>query len=128
MKFEQQRWHSFRRTGEALVPMVTSGFDPRPFVNQGTFYNADAGHWMETASPRQIGEQLQAAMDFNRRYPESTPANTILIYAWNENAEGGWIVPTLFELRDSGHPLCLDAIRSILKPYSVPGKGWEVSE
>jgi len=28
---------------------------------------------------------------------EVNPANAILIYAWNELDEGGWLVPTLSE-------------------------------
>jgi hypothetical protein len=27
--------------------------------------------------------------------PDLTPANAVIIYAWNENDEGGWLIPTL---------------------------------
>jgi len=38
----------------------------------------------------------------------------VLIHAWNENAKGGWLVPTLSE----GNAR-LEAIRSVLRPEPV---------
>jgi hypothetical protein len=29
-----------------------------------------------------------------KTHPDSAPSKAILIYAWNENDEGGWLVPT----------------------------------
>jgi hypothetical protein len=50
------------------------------------------------------------AIDWTTSNQESAKAQTILIYAWNESDEGGWLVPTLSE----GNAR-LDAIRSVLK-------------
>jgi hypothetical protein len=42
--------------------------------------------------------------------PSAGRANTVLIYAWNETDEGGWLHPTLAE-----GTARLDAIKKVLK-------------
>jgi hypothetical protein len=46
-------------------------------------------------------------MQWNRDNAGAAQANTIIIYAWNESDEGGWLVPTL-----SQGPARLDAIQN----------------
>ncbi len=53
---------------------------------------------------------MQADLDWVARYPETAEANAILIYAWNEIDEGGWLVPTLAE-----GTARLDAIKKVLE-------------
>ena len=52
-------------------------------------------HFYERAKPDQLTDHVLRAIDWDcastRPLP---PAQTILIYAWNENDEGGWLVPT----------------------------------
>jgi hypothetical protein len=31
---------------------------------------------------------------FVRQHPTLCPANTVIVYAWNEHDEGGWLCPT----------------------------------
>ena len=47
--------------------------------------------------------------------PEVCPARTVIIYAWNEHDEGGWLCPTW---SPDGRPdrRRLEAIRKVLKP------------
>ena len=47
-----------------------------------------------TATPAQLTQHLREAIDWTVHNPDLTPANAVLIYAWNENDEGGWLVPT----------------------------------
>jgi hypothetical protein len=126
MTHERGKWDALRATGLQMVPTVTTGWDPRPFLlNPVPWYpGASETNWVGPASPAQIAEQLRHALRFVRDNPHATLANTALIYAWNENAEGGWIVPTLFELRDEGYPVRLDAVRSVLRPEVPRGEGW----
>ena len=42
-----------------------------------------------------MAEHLKEALDWTAAHRTATEANTVLIYAWNENDEGGWLVPTL---------------------------------
>lgn len=127
MEHERAQWRALLSTGRQMVPTVTTGWDPRPFLDCPVdWYPPVSGdHWVEPAAPAEIAAQLREAIAFANAHPEATLANTVLIYAWNENAEGGWIVPTLHELRDAGYPLRLDAVRSVLRPEIPPGTSWE---
>ncbi len=129
MANERGKWEALRATGLQVVPTVTTGWDPRPFLMNPVpwYHGASETNWVGPASPEQIAEQLTHALRFVRDHPDATLANTALIYAWNENAEGGWIVPTLHEMRDAGCPLRLDAVRSVLRPEAPRGKGWDLA-
>jgi hypothetical protein len=124
---ERRQWQALRDTGLQMVPTVTTGWDPRPFLDcpVAWYPGATEENWVGPATPAEIAAQLREAVAFTGAHPQSTLANTVLIYAWNENAEGGWIVPTLEELRAARYPLRLDAIRSVLRPDVPPGSGWE---
>ena len=37
---------------------------------------------------------LQAALDWVDANPSAAEPNAVIIYAWNELTEGGWMVPT----------------------------------
>jgi hypothetical protein len=52
---------------------------------------------------------LQAALDWIKANPKSAEAKAVLIYAWNEFDEGGWLAPTLTE-----GTARLDTMRSVL--------------
>lgn len=45
--------------------------------------------------PEEIAAHLQDAIEWTKANRNINPANTIIIYAWNEHDEGGWIQPTL---------------------------------
>lgn len=126
MAHERRQWEALRGTGRQMVPTVTSGWDPRPFLYHPVpwYPGTTESNWVAEATPEQVADQLREALAFVRDHPEATLANTALVYAWNENAEGGWIMPTLAEL-EGGVPLRLDAIRSILRPEVPRGSGWE---
>lgn len=119
MQREQQSWDDFASTGVQVVPWVTTGWDKRPRSENPVSWEPNkvadhAKNWVQQATPAQIGEQLQAALTWNNQKNKKTIFNSVIFYAWNENDEGGWINPTLFELRDSGRPLRLDAIQKVL--------------
>lgn len=126
MANERARWEAWRSTGCQMVPTVTTGWDPRPFLDHPVpwYPGATETNWGERATPDQVAEQLAASLEFVKRHPTATLANTALIYAWNENAEGGWIVPTLEEVGNGGVPLRLDAVRGVLRPDVPRGAGW----
>lgn len=119
---EQDQWDSYKETGKQVIPTVTTGKDKRPRydnpVSWEPNYQAFENMWAEQGTPEEIAGHLADAVNWNNDYPDATQANTVLIYAWNENDEGGWIVPTLFEIRDHGCPLRLDAIRDVLETDS----------
>lgn len=63
--------------------------DPTPSAQQKPLLDAT------TATPDQIAAHLCAAIEWTQANRDLNPANAILIYAWNEHDEGGWLQPTL---------------------------------
>jgi hypothetical protein len=43
----------------------------------------------------ECAQALKEALDFVAANPQACPANSVIIYAWNEFDEGGWLCPTL---------------------------------
>ena len=68
---------------------VTATPDPTPPAQQRPLIDA------VTATPDELAAHLREAMDWTQRNRDINPSNAIIIYAWNENDEGGWLVPTL---------------------------------
>ena len=46
-------------------------------------------------TPEEIAQNLRNALTWVKNHKNATEANTILVYAWNEFDEGGWLCPTL---------------------------------
>lgn len=100
-------------TGLPIVPPVTTGFDRRPRVDHPVPWDPASGDpelFYQTARPPEIAGELRACLDWIKAHPGAAPANTLLIYAWNENDEGGWLVPTY----PDNHAR-LDAIRRVIR-------------
>jgi len=118
---ESGYWKNAALAGAKYVPLVTAGWDKQPRVDNPVPWEKNSGyvqhppaHWPSTATPEEIAAHLGRALDFVKENPATCEANAILIYAWNENDEGGWLVPTW---TPSGKPDTgrLDAIRRVLK-------------
>ncbi|WP_319586102.1 glycoside hydrolase family 99-like domain-containing protein [uncultured Desulfobulbus sp.] len=97
-------WNSFRATDKKVVPLVNAGWDGRP--------RDYPGGWYASPKPVELAQNLRSAFDWLKQNPDATDADTVLIYAWNETDEGGWLVPTLSEGTKR-----LDAIQSVLSRY-----------
>ncbi len=63
--------------------------DPTPPAQQKPLIDAT------TATPEELSIHIQAALNWTKANRDLNPANTILVYAWNEHDEGGWLQPTL---------------------------------
>ncbi len=62
----------------------------------GTWQQPNAGieKFYRAPSPAELTHHLEQAVKWVKTHPDSAPSKAILIYAWNENDEGGWLVPT----------------------------------
>ena len=126
---EKQYWQRARKAGVPYVPLVTTGWDKRPRQDHPVAWEKDhAYHDQEVfpsrAKPEQIADHLRRAISFLRSNREICEANAVIIYAWNEYDEGGWIAPT----RDKdGTPDTsrLDAICRVLKKNNEADGGAE---
>jgi hypothetical protein len=114
-------WEAGRATGANIVPIVTAGWDNRPRRETPTPWAAGSTNYTLPPTPAELARHLAEALDWTSRHRASTtPANAVLIYAWNENDEGGWLVPTL-NLDGSTNSQRLAAITAMLKER---GRHW----
>ena len=84
-------WNNLAQSGYQVIPLVSAGYDQRPRDPNYT----GAGFQKGTAA--EIAGNLQSAIQWIHTHPAITTPNSILLYAWNENIEGGWVMPTLFD-------------------------------
>lgn len=113
--FAERRWDEMAATGLEVVPTVMAGWDRRPRVENPVPWErwqrpgAGLDKYYQAPRPEELAAHLRRCLAWIERHPRAAPARTALIYAWNENDEGGWLVPT--------HPFDasrLDALRSVL--------------
>ena len=119
---ERRQWQAAAQAGIPLVPLVTTGWDKRPRQVNPVSWEKDAGYHQQTtfptrATPEEIAAHLGRAIDFVHGHPDICGSETIIMYAWNEHDEGGWLSPTW----TPGGPDAsrLDAIRSVLRPAAA---------
>ncbi|MBN2560465.1 MAG: hypothetical protein JXQ75_06005 [Phycisphaerae bacterium] len=109
-------WEGCRKTGAHVVPIVVTGWDPRPRTERpmpwGNPYGSHEGevNRSEQATPAAIADHLRAALRWLAAHRDAAPAQAAIIYAWNEFDEGGWLAPTLSE-----GAARLDAIARVLR-------------
>jgi len=112
-KRERDRWDAFRNTGFPVLPWVTAGWDPRPRMDHIVpWAKYEDNSWAHVGDPEEIAGQLKRAVKYAGEY--KCDANAVLIYAWNEFDEGGWLLPTLFELEREKEPVRINAIARAL--------------
>ena len=113
----EEFWTQCRDTGAQVAPTVMSGWDRRPRIARPmpweTWQKPGVGmeRYCEAPSPSELAGHMARALDWIRTNEASARAGLVITYAWNENDEGGWLVPTLSE-----GPARLDALRSVLRP------------
>lgn len=80
----------------ALVPAIVCGADNRPRYESG--YGLPA--FYQEPEPGDLTKLLNRAMNYVVGHRDECEANTVLMYAWNENSEGGYLCPTIGESPD----------------------------
>ena len=117
--FEQHAWANALATKTPYIPLVTTGWDKRPRQDHPVSWEKNAAYADQKTFPAaptngELTGHLSRAVAFVQAHPDVCPANTIIVYAWNEHDEGGWLCPTW---TPSGQPDTsrLDALRSILR-------------
>jgi hypothetical protein len=113
MSINADYWERCKVTGKDVVPILNVGWDVRPRWQDSELmkrYHGSEQPYYNPPTATELTRHVQAAVDWTIANPKSAKAQTILIYAWNESDEGGWLVPTLSE----GNAR-LEAIGSVLK-------------
>jgi hypothetical protein len=101
----REAWGRAARLGTPVVPTAMAGWDPRPRVARPPFWGDSGRSWFRAPTPAELGRHLGEAVD----WAATTGAPAVLVYAWNEYDEGGWLAPTLVP-----DPARQDAIREAL--------------
>lgn len=110
--FNHQFWNNLKATGKKVIPIVNSGWDPRPiWANPPSWYPSTHTPYFTNATPQEVADNVRAAMDWDLVNPNVADANTVLVYAWNEFSEGGWIAPLI---ESAGGTARLDAIKAAI--------------
>lgn len=94
-------WDIWRRQQTPVVTFATAGWDMRPRLDGPVGAAPAAGPAARrdpvTPTPAELARHLQDALEWTRDNCVLNPAHTIIIYAWNENDKGAWLLPTLGE-------------------------------
>jgi len=76
------------------VPVITAGWDRRPW-EEGKLPPQKMSVWYPDRSPKLVEEFVRLGVRWLDDHPDKTlPERLLLIYAWNENGEGGYLTPT----------------------------------
>lgn len=76
------------------IPEITVGWDKRPWEGPDGL-NQKEGYYYPDRTPEQFKSFLEDAITWMDNHPEqTTKERMILLYAWNELGEGGYLVPT----------------------------------
>lgn len=117
---ETRYWRTAAAAKIPFVPLVTTGWDKRPRQDYPVPWEKNQNYHTQkvfpgTATPGEIAAHLTAALRFSREDRELYAADTIIIYAWNEHDEGGWLAPTW---TPGGNPDTgrIDALARVLQP------------
>ncbi|MCW8130714.1 MAG: glycoside hydrolase family 99-like domain-containing protein [Planctomycetota bacterium] len=104
-------WIACEQTGLQVVPITAAGWDRRPRVENPVPWENGPGSAaaFEAPTPEELAAHLQDAIGWVQSHPKATAPQAILMYAWNEVDEGGYILPTLKE-----GTARLDALKKVL--------------
>ncbi len=112
-------WESCAATGEPVAPICTTGWDRRTRVMNPVSWESfhqkeDAmSYYYKAGTPDEIAAHIGRGVSWFKKHPGKNGTELVLIYAWNELDEGGWLVPALPPPHGQGTAR-LDALRKVL--------------
>ena len=81
------------------IPILTTGWDKAPRQDNPVSWERGSDYHSQKvfpsrATPDEIASHLGSALAFVRKHTDLCEAQAVIIYAWNEYDEGGWLAPT----------------------------------
>jgi hypothetical protein len=118
----EKRWGQLAGSGMAMIPTAMTGWDQRPLIEHPPYWDRSnlpkaerLDKYYARATPAEIARHLERAIAWSESHRSASPANTILVYAWDECAEGfGALVPSFRRGDVGGDASRLDAIQPVL--------------
>lgn len=115
---QKNDWDKQKKQGRLVIPSITGEDNRDPRVENPVPWEGGGKGKPVQVGPRKtpkeiatsIAGKVASALEWNKSNPDAGKANAVIIYAWNEFDEGGWICPTISEGTNR-----LDAIRSVLE-------------
>ena len=108
---KESLWDRWQQLHIPCVTLASAGWDTRPRNERPPNWiknlvgqpSPDTTPFLEqkplmdsvTATAEQLRSHLLDAIQWTKDHRDITLANTIIVYAWNEHDEGGWLQPTL---------------------------------
>jgi hypothetical protein len=89
-------WTKAEKLDIGFLPNVSFGWDKRP-IQKPSEHEDSYPSWCTPATDTQWTNQLHAAVEAVNSDPHNDRIKSVVLYAWNEFAEGGWISPTVGE-------------------------------
>jgi hypothetical protein len=106
----RELWGTWAQDGTPCITFATAGWDTRPRQERPPSWCHDLIDVATpdptppaqqrplvdatTATPEELATHMRAAIAWTRAHRDINPANAIIMYAWNEHDEGGWLQPT----------------------------------
>lgn len=94
----QDYWELSASQGFDVIPHAQLGWDPRPRNEHPPPWlpSGEGSNWVDNATAADVATAVSSALDWSCSHRNSSSiTGHVLIYAWNENTEGGWLTPTL---------------------------------
>ena len=113
----EAKWSTYAATGEPFIPTAIVGWDYRPFITTPEpWYNTGTGSintYTADGAVTQVAQHIRDGAAYVKANPAIVPSSVLLIYAWDECAEGGanMLIPTLGDPPPSS---LLAAVASVL--------------
>jgi hypothetical protein len=117
----EQWWIDGHATGSDVVPTLMTGWDFRPRITTpnalfGAESSGNPNARYEPPTPAELADHVANGVAWMAANSTAAPAQTALLYAWNEFTEGGWLCPTWLAGQAGGDTSRLAALASVLKP------------
>jgi predicted glycoside hydrolase/deacetylase ChbG (UPF0249 family) len=98
-RVKEDYWQNAYQGKVPYIPLITTGWEKTPRKDHPVSWEIGQSYHQQKffpsiASPNEIALHLQDGLTFVREHRDICVANALIIYAWNEYDEGGWIAPT----------------------------------
>lgn len=120
-RIAEKGWNDLAQSQLPVIPTVMTGWDRRPRIEHPVPWETKQrpgdgiASFFSSPTKQELADHLTRSLNWVEARPPNRRAPAVLIYAWNENDEGGWLVPTLPCQTDR-----LEALRQVLKPNRQP--------